>query len=195
MGRGFAAVILGFVAVSAGHAQEPAQDVVELSHAPEPDWGAMKKAAEDDILARLVDPDSAKFDWRYGFVLGVWSPKWARTSTRGYFTCGTVNSRNRMGGYGGPSSFVALFDGIGSRLWWTLVDSQATPHLIAMECERMAGQFPSPQAGMANLPPSRGRAEMGSLADEISKLAALRDKGILTEAEFQTQKTTLLNAR
>jgi hypothetical protein len=31
-----------------------------------------------------------------------------------------------------------------------------------------------------------------SIADEIAKLAALRDKGILTEAEFQTQKSTLL---
>ena len=36
-----------------------------------------------------------------------------------------------------------------------------------------------------------GRAS-GSLADEIGKLAALRDRGILTEAEFQRKKGELL---
>jgi hypothetical protein len=195
MSRGFAAVaFLGFFAATSGIAQGPARDSADAG-APVPNWGAMKKAAEDDILGRLVDPDSAKFDWPNGFILGTWSPKWARKNTHGYFTCGTVNSRNRMGGYAGTSSFVAMFDGIGSRLWWTLVDTQARPHLIAMECDRIAGQFPPPQAGMANVRPLRGRAEISSLADEISKLAALRDKGILTEEEFQMQKAVLLNAR
>lgn len=34
-----------------------------------------------------------------------------------------------------------------------------------------------------------------SVADELSKLVALKDKGVLTEAEFQAQKAVLLNPR
>ena len=33
-----------------------------------------------------------------------------------------------------------------------------------------------------------------SIADEVEKLAALRDRGVLTEAEFQSQKTALLTS-
>lgn len=34
-----------------------------------------------------------------------------------------------------------------------------------------------------------------SIADELTKLASLRDKGVLTEAEFQAQKSALLNPK
>lgn len=34
-----------------------------------------------------------------------------------------------------------------------------------------------------------------SVADELTKLAALRDKGVLTDAEFQAQKSALLNPK
>lgn len=34
---------------------------------------------------------------------------------------------------------------------------------------------------------------LGSLADELQKLASLRDKGVLTSDEFERQKQTLLN--
>jgi hypothetical protein len=37
-------------------------------------------------------------------------------------------------------------------------------------------------------------AETEDLATQLKKLAELRDEGILTEAEFQTQKQRLLNA-
>ena len=35
----------------------------------------------------------------------------------------------------------------------------------------------------------------GSVADELRKLAELRDQGILTDAEFQDQKSALLNSK
>jgi hypothetical protein len=41
-------------------------------------------------------------------------------------------------------------------------------------------------------PPPAAASSGGSVADEIAKLAALRDKGLLTEAEFQAQKAKLL---
>ncbi len=39
-----------------------------------------------------------------------------------------------------------------------------------------------------------GTAAQGlSVAEELSQLAVLRDKGVLTEAEFESQKRKLLN--
>ena len=38
-------------------------------------------------------------------------------------------------------------------------------------------------------------ASSGSTADEIEKLAALRDRGILTAEEFQSRKKSLLSIR
>jgi hypothetical protein len=37
-------------------------------------------------------------------------------------------------------------------------------------------------------------AQSGSSADELSKLADLRDRGVITEAEFQQQKAMLLGS-
>jgi hypothetical protein len=39
---------------------------------------------------------------------------------------------------------------------------------------------------------SRADAQRASIADELSKLAALRDQGVLTEEEFAAQKARLL---
>jgi hypothetical protein len=44
----------------------------------------------------------------------------------------------------------------------------------------------------------RGGSGIGSttsVADELTKLAALREKGLLTDSEFNTQKAALLSAR
>jgi hypothetical protein len=40
--------------------------------------------------------------------------------------------------------------------------------------------------------PTAPKATQPSVADELTKLAALRDKGVLTEAEFDAQKKRLL---
>jgi Short C-terminal domain/Phospholipase_D-nuclease N-terminal len=40
----------------------------------------------------------------------------------------------------------------------------------------------------------RSAAGTSNTADELSKLAGLRDQGVLTEAEFQAQKAKLLSA-
>lgn len=43
--------------------------------------------------------------------------------------------------------------------------------------------------------PGRGAAQLSSsVADELAKLAALRDDGVLTEAEFQAEKAKVLGA-
>jgi hypothetical protein len=45
--------------------------------------------------------------------------------------------------------------------------------------------------GVARLPGGQGAP---STADELAKLAALRDRGVLTEAEFVAQKQKLLDS-
>lgn len=44
-------------------------------------------------------------------------------------------------------------------------------------------------------PSSNPSGEVRSVADELAKLAELRDKGVLTDAEFQAQKTSLLSSK
>jgi hypothetical protein len=64
---------------------------------------------------------------------------------------------------------------------------------------RKQTQLMQQQAAARALDARRGRradaaepAAPGSLADELAKLAALRDSGVLTEAEFAAQKARLL---
>lgn len=75
--------------------------VALLLFAPVPghaDSAAVDKAKKA-VLAKLVDPDSARFD----------NLRYVETPT-GQFVCGTVNARNRMGGYNGPAPFVHKAD-------------------------------------------------------------------------------------
>ena len=64
---------------------------------------------------------------------------------------------------------------------------------------RKQTQLMQQQAAARALDALRGRREAaaepagtGSVADEVAKLAALRDSGVLTEAEFAAQKARLL---
>lgn len=77
----------------------------KIDFGPEPDWSRFHAIAEEGIKARLVDPDSAKFTWPWAPQKGGFKPilePWVY----GYYTCGTVNSRNRMGGYNGSRTFI-----------------------------------------------------------------------------------------
>jgi hypothetical protein len=57
-----------------------------------------KRQAMDDVRANLVDPDSAKFsEVRHNKEKGG--------------SCGVVNSKNRMGGFSGPTVFLVLKNG------------------------------------------------------------------------------------
>jgi hypothetical protein len=47
--------------------------------------------------------------------------------------------------------------------------------------------------GKANPPPSSQPSKTGSNLDEIERLASLRDKGIITEEEFEAKKKQLLD--
>jgi hypothetical protein len=73
-----------------------------------PDWEQFKTIAEAAIRDRLVDPDSAKFLWPYLAKVGTLK-EFLQSRVSGYYTCGTLNSRNKMGGFAG-SSFVLVME-------------------------------------------------------------------------------------
>lgn len=59
-------------------------------------------------------------------------------------------------------------------------------HEKQLESLRALAVKPSPNVDV-------GRASAGSIADELQKLAALRDSGVLTSEEFDQQKRALLS--
>ena len=64
----------------------------------EPSLEAFKELVEPAIRAQLIDPQSARFEWPYGF----------HTASNGLVTCGHLNSKNRMGGYAGKSFVLVV---------------------------------------------------------------------------------------
>lgn len=81
-----------------------------------PDLQRMRLAGELIMKRRLIDPESARFEWPYGLIQGrVKISKGGEVE--GWLTCGFVNSKNRMGGYAGsvrvlifghqPDTFIA----------------------------------------------------------------------------------------
>jgi hypothetical protein len=68
---------------------------------------------------------------------------------------------------------------------WAQKDQQAQT-----QQEREA---PPPEAAPAQAPPARG-SDMDSKLAQLKDLGALKDQGVLTEAEFEAQKTKILNS-
>lgn len=66
-----------------------------------------KRLAETSLLQSFFDPSSAQIQWDRGVVGGYWKPPFER-KVAGWFTCGLVNGRNRMGGYVGFRRFVVV---------------------------------------------------------------------------------------
>lgn len=74
-----------------------------------PDWATFRRNAEAALRGKLIDPDSGRIEWPYGFLYGTWKPLLGRR-VDGYWTCGLINARNRMGGYTGSTYFVVVLD-------------------------------------------------------------------------------------
>lgn len=78
-------------------------------YGPEPDWPSFRQRAEAGIVGRLIDPESARISWMTGIRKGGFKPLLQR-SVYGYVACGTVNAKNRMGGYVGAQTFIVVID-------------------------------------------------------------------------------------
>ena len=79
------------------------------------------------LTSSLIDPASARVSLPYGFTPGPTTWKVWGVNMTGFFTCGTVNSRNRMGGYVGETIFLAHIATNGEVT--TTLDSYKTPIL------------------------------------------------------------------
>lgn len=151
-----------------------------------PSWSQVRADVETAIRQRLVDPDSARISWPYGFKWGSYKPMFQRR-IHGWATCVMVNGRNRMGGYTGSKPATVIYlDGV---RYLEIMDDQ-----FGLDSESCAkAGFPAPPNALtvsASAP-----APVSSVADEIAKLASLRDKGIITSQEFETQKARLFGAQ
>lgn len=160
----------------------------ELRATPKPDFRQMRISAEAAIRSRMIDPGSTTFEWPRGFVDGWWKPVLQRRVT-GFYTCGYVNSKNRMGGYVGATPFAVVMQN--NQAVFVDIGRGKDFDFITIQCNKAFQTLPPAPAEMFDGP----KAEAGagsSLADELSRLASLRDTGALTEAEFVAAKTKLL---
>lgn len=144
----------------------------------EPDWSVVRQQSEAALKADLFDPGSAQITWAKGFQWGFFKPLFDR-HYYGWVGCGLMNAKNRMGGYVGNTPFVVVYD---SGVSYKEVDDMA-----AAAC---ANSSVPPQAAFLDAPSATGATV--SVADELQKLADLKDRGVITDAEFQAQKAKLL---
>ena len=63
--------------------------------------------AQEAVIQGFFDPTSAQFEWDRGIVGGWFRPVFG-PKIPGWWTCGLVNGRNRLGGYVGFRRFVAV---------------------------------------------------------------------------------------
>lgn len=160
----------------------------KINYQTQIDYKLMRIRSEEKIKSILIDPESANFEWPYGFSYSSWKP-FLQSRVTGYVTCGYVNSKNRMGGYAGRMPFVVILnDHVVS---FVDIDNGRGLGLVGIACDKSAASLPTPQKGMLdeNIMPEIAQP---SVADELQKLDALRQKGILSEEEFTQQKARIL---
>jgi hypothetical protein len=158
---GIAALAIALAATPALSAAEKAAHV----YGPAPTWEEYRILAEADIARRLVDPESARITWLGEYHKGEWKP-FLQSRVAGYIACGSVNARNRMGGYAGAVSFVVVIDY--GRVLFADLDPRGGG-LVAESCNKalLAGMLPPLSAATAGVSGSTTTAP-GSATATIS---------------------------
>lgn len=153
--------------------------------AEHPDFAIAAKQGLATMTGRLFDPGSAQFTWASGFAWTYVKPifgkkRWA------WVACGSVNAKNRLGGYVGATPMWIAVDPSGAV---TVSDDDM---IITPACTSTSPQ-PELLAATPGAAPivSTASSPVG-VAEELKKLAELRDQGIITPEEFNAQKTKLL---
>lgn len=134
----FAAVMLAGLASTPAAAKPKTEEVHD--YGPPPDWTNAREMTEAAVRAKLIDPESARFEWPNGFKTGFWKP-FLQPRVYGYILCGRFNSRNRFGGYAGESTFGVVI--VNDVIQWVEVDDQASGFASA-ECQRQGAFPPAP---------------------------------------------------
>lgn len=172
-------LLLAFVAVPVA-AKDKAPPPEPAQH---PDWASVRDQGVSGISSSLFDPSSAQINWSSGFRWGFAKPIIGRR-THGWIACGSINAKNRMGGYVGAQPFWIMADASGAVTYGMVAETISS-------CDGGGGPPVNPE--LANIgAPMASQGSPTGIADELEKLAALRDKGIISQAEFETQKAKLL---
>lgn len=157
----------------------------------EPDMAQFRRVAEQAVVSRLIDPESARIEWPYGFMSGTWKPVFQK-KIEGYWTCGRVNAKNRMGGYTGSTSFVVVLTP-SSVVQYVELGTGGDFDLLSAQCANSVNLLPPAPAEFSSNRSNQGVTTGGSIAGEIKKLVELKESGALTETEFQAAKQRLLD--
>lgn len=151
--------------------------------AEHPNWGQTANRGVEMVKSTLIDPGSAQVTWSSGFQWGYIKPIIGRRKF-GWIACGSINAKNRMGGYAGAEGYLVFVD-VNGTITATLLSEWLST------CD--GGPFVAVQPELlGSAPPLQGTAGTIGVADELAKLADLRDKHIISEEEFQVQKAKLL---
>lgn len=151
---------------------------------PHPNWEVAAEAILDAMRRSFVDPDSIEIEWVSGFAWGYHKPLIGRRKI-GWLTCGNVNARNRMGGYAGSRTFIAIRYPDGD----TEVILGVYPGTNPDNCYRGKVAV-NPELLAASERPKD--VQDISVADEIAKLVDLLERGLITDEEFTAAKAKLL---
>jgi hypothetical protein len=122
--------------------------VLTIAAKPAPNYGPPPyqldaiKLAEDHFRTRLIDPESARFEWPFMFVSGTFKPMFKKRQS-GFWTCGRVNSRNPMGGYSGAVPVFVLINS-GKVVMAELGDPMGDPTPASVICDdaKKKGELP-----------------------------------------------------
>lgn len=131
---------------------------------PQPTFGEGVALAESATKARLIDPDSAKFEWPYDFTGGSLKALLSRRTT-GWITCGLVNSRNRMGGFAGQS-FVEVVINNGAVAMLDIGTSEEID-IVRISCQKLVSQGflkPAPAIAQPDMAGIMAKATAGAAA-------------------------------
>lgn len=103
-----------------------------------------QRLATAAILARFFDPGAAQISWDRGLTGGYWKPVLSK-KIPGWFTCGMVNGKNRMGGYVGARRFVAVY--YSGQIVYSEVGDGSTYDFVRFQCEKAISTGVIPPAG------------------------------------------------
>lgn len=156
-----------------------------------PDWRAFRENAQAAVLSGFFDPGAAIVEWPYGFIYGSWKPV-LQGRIEGYWTCGRVNGKNRMGGYVGSRSFVVVLSSAGQPIFNEVGDG-GTYDFVSGQCQNSVRMLPIASSQIADAPTAAAPTPAGrSVAEELAKLAELKASGALSEDEYKAAKAKVL---
>jgi hypothetical protein len=146
----------------------PAREPIPPPPSPEPEYAKVKAMGEASLKSTLFDPGSAQIVYFSGFQWGYAKPIIGR-STWGWIACGTINAKNRLGGFVGAQGFWIMSDANGA------VSVGAQNETIST-CDSGKKADLQPELKDADVVAAQGNARLG-VAEELSKLAELRETG------------------